>query len=73
MQAEREFTLDQQANRSLPQSQSAEWTGQMNRFSAQQRQGQLFANCMSSRGYKLVPAAAPSDDPAAGAAEAPAK
>lgn len=54
-QAEREFTLDQQANRSLPQNQAAPWTGQMDRFSAQQRQSQLFATCMSNRGYKLVP------------------
>jgi hypothetical protein len=65
MQAEREFTLDQQANRSLPQNQAAPWTSQMDRFSAQQRQTQLFGTCMSSRGYTLVPASEASEPPAA--------
>lgn len=67
VQAERDFTLDQQANRSLPRNQAAPWTGQMDRFSAQQRQTQLFNACMARLGYKQVPASeAPeaSDQPA---------
>lgn len=75
MQAERDFTLDQQANRSLPRNQAAPWTGQMDRFSAQQRQTQLFNACMGRLGYKQVPASEvpePSDQPA-GTSGAPPK
>ena len=75
IQTERDYTLDQQTARTMNYDPSGQWTGKMNRFSAQQRQNQLFANCMTGRGYKLVPpsespdsAAAPSNDPAAGAA-----
>lgn len=78
MQAEREFTLDQQANRSLPQNQAAPWTTQMDRFSAQQSQTQLFGACMNSRGYTLVPASeasepaeAPGQSPAAAPGASP--
>jgi hypothetical protein len=72
MQAEREFTLDQQANRSLPQNQAAPWTTQMDRFSAQQRQTQLFNTCMSNRGYALVPASEASQ-PAEASGQPPAE
>ena len=56
VQAEREFTLDQQTSRNMNYDLGGQWSGQMNRFSAQQRQGRLFASCMTSRGYALVPA-----------------
>lgn len=75
VQAERDFTLDQQANRSLPRNQAAPWTGQMDRFSAQQRQTQLFNACMARLGYKQVQAseAPETSDQPAGTSGAPPK
>ena len=55
VQAERDFLRAQQS-RSMTYNPGGQWSGQMNRFSAQQNEGRLFASCMTSRGYKLVPA-----------------
>lgn len=55
VQSEREFLRDQQS-RSMNYNPGGQWSGQMNQFSAQQNQGRLFASCMTSRGYTLVPA-----------------
>ena len=55
VQAERDFLRAQQS-RSMTYNPGGEWSSQMNRFSAQQNEGRLFASCMTSRGYKLVPA-----------------
>lgn len=74
VQAERDFLRAQQS-RSMTYNPGGEWSSQMNRFSAQQNEGRLFANCMTSRGYKLVPAdqapqaAEPEADPASSGAE----
>jgi hypothetical protein len=54
--AEREFAIEQQSNRSLNYNLGGRWASDMNRFSGQRRQQQLFANCMIQRGYTLVPA-----------------
>jgi phosphate-selective porin len=54
--AEREFALEQQSNRSLNYNLGGRWASDMNRFSGQRRQQQLFENCMTQRGYILVPA-----------------
>lgn len=72
-QAERDYTQDQQTARTMSYDPSAQWTGKMNRFSAQQRQNQLFASCMTSRGYKLVPASEPTDAAASSNVPAPAE
>jgi hypothetical protein len=32
-----------------------QWARDMNRYSAQRRQQQLFDTCMTQRGYNLVP------------------
>jgi len=55
VQAERDFLRAQQS-RSMTYNPGGEWSSQMNRFSAQQNEGRLFASCMTSRGYRLVPA-----------------
>lgn len=54
-QAEREFTLDQQSTRSLNYGLGGQWQSDMNRFSGQRRQQQLFDSCMTERGYVFVP------------------
>jgi hypothetical protein len=54
-QAEREFALSQQGTRSLNYDLGGRWAGDMNRYSAQRRQQQLFETCMTQRGYRLVP------------------
>jgi hypothetical protein len=54
--AEREFALEQQSNRSLNYDLGGRWASDMNRFSGQRRQQQLFKTCMTQRGYVLVPA-----------------
>ena len=54
--AEREFMLEQQSNRSMNYNLGGRWAGDMNRFSGQRRQQQLFETCMTQRGYMLVPA-----------------
>jgi hypothetical protein len=55
--AEREFAIEQQSNRSLNYNLGGRWASDMNRFSGQRRQQQLFESCMTQRGYMLVPAA----------------
>jgi hypothetical protein len=52
--AEREFALEQQSNRSLNYNLGGRWASDMDRFSGQRRQQQLFKNCMTQRGYVLV-------------------
>ena len=54
--AEREFLIEQQTNRSLNYNLGGRWASDMNRFSGQRRQQQLFESCMTQRGYMLVPA-----------------
>jgi hypothetical protein len=54
--AEREFLMEQQTNRSLNYNLGGRWASDMNRFSGQRRQQQLFESCMTQRGYMLVPA-----------------
>ena len=54
-QAEREFALGQQGTRSLNYDLGGQWQTDMNRFSGQRRQQQLFETCMSQLGYRLVP------------------
>jgi hypothetical protein len=56
-QAEREFALSQQGNRSLNYDLGGQWASDMNRYSAQKRQERLFETCMTQRGYRLVPTA----------------
>lgn len=53
--AEREFLMEQQTNRSMNYNLGGRWAGDMNRFSGQRRQQQLFESCMTQRGYMLVP------------------
>ena len=48
--------FDQQANQSASYNMGGQWASDMNRYSAQRRQQQVFASCMTSRGYKLAPA-----------------
>ncbi len=62
-QAEREFAITEQSNRSVssggmaggPASPNSQWQSDMNRFSAQKRETRLFQDCMSSKGYTFVP------------------
>jgi hypothetical protein len=61
IQADRDYTLDQQTARTMNYNPSSQWAGKMDRFSAQQRQSQLFASCMTGRGYKQVPASESTD------------
>jgi hypothetical protein len=56
-QAEREFALSQQAGRSLNYNLGGRWAIEMNRYSGQRREQQLFETCMTQRGYRLVPTA----------------
>ena len=55
-QAEQDFALDQQTDQSANYNRGGQWAADMNRYSAQRREQQLFASCMTSRGYKLTPA-----------------
>ena len=48
---------EQMSNRSLNYNLGGRWASDMNRFSGQRRQQQLFESCMTQRGYMLVPAA----------------
>jgi hypothetical protein len=52
--AEREFAIEQQSSRSLNYNLGGRWASDMDRFSGQRRQQQLFKNCMVERGYTLV-------------------
>ena len=72
VQADRDYTLDQQSARTMNNNPSSQWTGKMDRFSAQQRQSQLFASCMRGRGYKQVPASESTDAEAGAPGAAPA-
>ena len=54
-QAERDFALSQQGTRSLNYDLGGRWATDMNRFSGQRREQQLFETCMTQRGYRLVP------------------
>lgn len=72
VQADRDYTLDQQSARTMSNNPSSQWTGKMDRFSAQQRQSQLFASCMTARGYKQVPASQSTDAEAGATEPAPA-
>ena len=54
-QAERDFALSQQSTRSLNYDLGGRWASDMNRFSGQRRQQQLFETCMTQKGYRLVP------------------
>jgi hypothetical protein len=54
VEAERDFALRPRMGGSLNYDPSATWTTDMNRFSAQQREQQLFERCMTQRGYRLV-------------------
>jgi hypothetical protein len=54
-QAERDFALSQQGTKSLNYDLGGQWASDMNRYSAQKRQQQLFETCMTQRGYHLVP------------------
>jgi hypothetical protein len=54
-QAEREFGLSQEGNKSLNYDLGRQWASDMNRYSAQKRQHQLFETCMTQRGYRFVP------------------
>lgn len=54
-QAERDFALSQQGTRSLNYDLGGRWASDMNRFSGQRRQQQLFETCMTQKGYRLVP------------------
>ncbi|HYN38277.1 MAG TPA: hypothetical protein VES39_03405, partial [Rhodospirillales bacterium] len=65
VQADREFALEQQTTRPMNYDRGGQWAGQMNRFSAQQRQESLFTRCMTDRGYRLVPTDSSADAAAA--------
>ncbi|MGE5442863.1 MAG: hypothetical protein ACM3Q0_07460 [Bacteroidota bacterium] len=54
-QAEREFALSQQSTRSLNYDLGGQWQMDMNRFSGQRRQHQLFETCMTQLGCRLMP------------------
>lgn len=54
-QAERDYALDQQTNQSANYNRGGQWASDMNRYSGQRRQQQLFGSCMTSRGYRLAP------------------
>jgi hypothetical protein len=56
-QAEREYALSQQTDRPLNYNLGGQWASDMNRYSAQKREQQLFETCMTQRGYRLVPTA----------------
>ena len=63
VQAERDFARDEMASRTMNRDVGAPWSSQMNQFSAQQREGRLFASCMTGKGYTLE---APGEAPAEG-------
>ena len=54
-QAEVDYSLAQQTDQSANYNRGGQWASDMNRYSAQRRQQQLFGSCMTSRGYKLAP------------------
>jgi hypothetical protein len=54
-QAERKFGLSKEGNKSLNYDLGRQWASDMNRYSAQKRQHQLFETCMTQRGYRFVP------------------
>lgn len=57
-QVEREFRPQSQGlspASSNPAATGGQWSGMMDRFSAERRQTELFDRCMTQRGYRLVP------------------
>ncbi|MBK8174656.1 MAG: hypothetical protein IPK66_05045 [Rhodospirillales bacterium] len=50
-QAERDFALDQQSSASLNYNRGGQWSSEMNRYSGQTRERDLFGTCMRARGY----------------------
>jgi hypothetical protein len=58
-QAERELALSEQSRRPVTSGRmdnpTVQWQSDMDRFSAQKREGRLFESCMTAKGYTLVP------------------
>lgn len=57
--AEREFAVAQTNQTATFWSRTAPFEQSMSRFEAGQRRDELFARCMTDRGYRLVPRANP--------------